>query len=181
MAKTELKIERVNPGADGAPGGVRLTATVPWSEMSKVVMDGFVERRVAVPDDSTPIDMDDVFVSGDDPVDHDALLVAGATPAVVDSVARLRPSTMYGLLNGYACELREQRERLECRGRNGPADRNEAAWLAAREDTIALLLRELRFSCLIADSSYTREWLQNEERLLGGAEIAEEERRWKAS
>ncbi len=181
MAKTELKIERVNPGADGAPGGVRLTATVPWSEMSKVVMDGFVERRVAVPDDSTPMDMDDVFVSGDDPVDYDALLVAGAAPAVLSAVARLRPSTMYGLLNGYAWKLREQRGRLEGQGRQGPADRNEAAWLAAREETISLLLRELRFSCLMVDSPYTREWLLNEERLLGGAEIAAEERRRKAS
>ncbi|MEL6467763.1 MAG: hypothetical protein AAFQ58_22580 [Pseudomonadota bacterium] len=181
MAKTELRIERVNPGTDGAPGGVRLTATVPWSEMAKEVMDGFVERRVAVPDDSTPMDIDDVFVSGDDPVDYEALLVAGAVPAVVASVARLRPSTMYGILNGYAWELREQRERLEGQRRNGPTDRNEAAWLAAREETIALLLRELRFTCLMADSSYTREWLLNEERLLGGAEIAEEERHRKAS
>ena len=54
MTKTELKIEHVDPGADGEPGGVRLTATVPWSEMNRRTMDRFVERRVAVPDDSTP-------------------------------------------------------------------------------------------------------------------------------
>ncbi|WP_299955402.1 hypothetical protein [uncultured Roseobacter sp.] len=178
MAKTQLEIEHVGPGADGTPGGVRLTATVPWSEMARSVMDRFVERRVAVPHDSTPKDEDDVYVSGDETVDYDALLIVGAVPAVVSAVARLRPSTIYGLLNGYAWEVREQRERLE--GRTRPVDRNEAAWLAAREETIGLLLRELRFSGLMADG-YTRDWLLKEERLLGGSRFAEEERRRKAS
>src|SRR5690606_14340766 len=140
MAKTELKIERVEPGADGAPGGIRLTAVVPWSEMNNQTMDKFIERRVALPADDWGYDEEDigVYVGGDVPVDYDAMLIVGAIPALLAAAARLRPGTMFGLLNGYAWEVREQRERLASHDR---PNRHEAAWLDAREESIGLLLR----------------------------------------
>ncbi|MBN2906356.1 MAG: hypothetical protein JXJ18_06595 [Rhodobacteraceae bacterium] len=177
MAKTELKIEHVDPGADGVPGGVRLTATVPWSEMNRRTMDRFVERRVAVPDDSTPKDEDDVYVSNNGPIDYDALLLVGAVPALVAAVARLRPFAVYGVLNGYAWEMEEQRNRVAKRDHR---DRNEELWLSAQMMAVSKLLRELRFADFEADG-YTRAELLKEERLIGGAEYAAEQRELHAS
>ncbi|MEM8575819.1 MAG: hypothetical protein AAF830_13825 [Pseudomonadota bacterium] len=177
MAKTELKIEHVDPGADGTPGGVRLTATVPWSEMNKWTMDRFVERRVAVPDDSTPKDEDDVYVSGDGPIDYDALLIVGAVPALVAAVARQCPFAVYGVLNGYAWEMEEQRDHLTNRDHR---DRDEELWLSAQLMAVSKLLRELRFAGLGADG-YTRAELLKEERLIGGVEFAAERRERRAS
>lgn len=177
MAKTELKIERVNPGADGAPGGVRLTATVPWSEMNRRTMDRFVERSVAVPDDSTPTDEDDVYVTGDGPVDYDALLIVGAVPTLVAAVGRLHPFAVYGVLNGYAWEMEEQRDSITGRDHR---NRDEELWLSAKLTAVSKLLRELRFAGLEAEG-YTRAELLKEERLIGGAEFAEERRERRAS
>ena len=169
---TELTIERIDPGPDGVAGGVRLTATVPWSEMTKRTMDKMIERRVALPADDE--EDDDVFVSGDLPVDHDALLIVGAIPAVVTAVARLRPHAMYGLMNGYAWELHEQRNRI---ARHNHRNRSEELWLDAKMKSIELLLRELRFAGLTADGALTRTELVKEERLIGGAKLASEQTR----
>ncbi len=177
MTKTELKIEHVDPGADGAPGGVRLTATVPWSEMNRRTMDRFVERRVAVPDDSTPRDEDDVYVTDNGPIDYDALLIVGAVPAIIATVARLCPFVVYGVLNGYAWEMEDQRNRLAKRDHR---NRDEGLWLSAQLEAVSILLRELRFADLEADG-YTRAELLKEERLIGGAEFAAERRARRAS
>ena len=172
---TELTIERVEPGPNRVAGGVRITATVPWSDMTRWTMDKMVERRVALPADDDV--EDEVFVSGEMPINRDALLVVGAIPAVVAAVARLHLPTIYGVLNGYMLELEEQRERLAGRGRRNC---HELAWLDAELETISVLLRELRFASLSADGPLTRTELVKEELLLGGAKVAEEDRRGRA-
>lgn len=173
---TELTIETLNPGPEGVAGGVRLTATVPWSEMTRWTMDKMVERRVALPADEEYDDY--AFVSGDRPVDHDALLIVGAMPAVVAAVTRKLPHAMFGLMNGYALELDEQRNHL---ARQNHRDRSEEMWLNAEMKCIEILLRELRFAGLTVDGSFTRAELLKEERLLRGVEFASEQTRRRAS
>lgn len=171
-AKTELKIERFEPGAQGVPRGIQITATVPWSEMTRWTMDRFVERRVSVPTDEDFEEEEGVFVSGDEPIDYDAMLIVGAVPALVAAVARLRPSSVYGLLNGYAWEMEKERDRIADKKHRS---RDEELWLTAQLTAVSKLLRELRFAEM-KDFGLTRAELLKEELLIGGAEFAVERR-----
>jgi len=150
MPNAELKIERTGPAHDA---DVRLTATIPWSQMSHRVMEDLRQQWGQLED-----------------FEDDAALIAGAIPSVVKLVGHQRPQVMWGPLNAYAWELDEQRVRLS-KHRRG--DQNEEAWLDAKYKTVSVLLRELRFAEMTASGAFKRSELLKEERLLGGVEYAQ--------
>ncbi len=150
MPNAELKIERTGPAHDS---DVRLTVTIPWSQMSYRVMEDLRQQWGRL-----------------EGFKEDAVLIAGAIPAVVQLVGHQRPQVMWGPLNAYAWELDEQRIRLSSHRRG---DRNEEAWLDAKFETVSVLLRELRFAEMTASGAFKRSELLKEERLLGGVEHAE--------